>query len=137
MCVCVCVCVFVGVQERTSARAFNAGSRIDYVLVSKGLLDHVISCEILTDLPWKVNVRQRMHCKDSMINAVQCTVTHAAVCMLSNAKAHLCGACKPFGVCVCVCVCACSGVITHPYSSSCEVCKASVPSPHVTYPLEP
>ncbi|GIM03777.1 hypothetical protein Vretimale_8394, partial [Volvox reticuliferus] len=35
-------------EERTSARAFNVGLRIDYVLVSPGLLPYVESCEILT-----------------------------------------------------------------------------------------
>ncbi|EFJ48590.1 hypothetical protein VOLCADRAFT_104648 [Volvox carteri f. nagariensis] len=35
-------------DERTSARAFNTGLRIDYVLVSPGLLPYVQSCEILT-----------------------------------------------------------------------------------------
>uniref|UniRef100_A0A7S0WNY8 DNA-(apurinic or apyrimidinic site) endonuclease n=1 Tax=Chlamydomonas leiostraca TaxID=1034604 RepID=A0A7S0WNY8_9CHLO len=40
-------------EERTNARAFNRGCRIDYVCVSPGLLPHVTSCEILTDLPPK------------------------------------------------------------------------------------
>ncbi|GLI67278.1 hypothetical protein VaNZ11_011462 [Volvox africanus] len=35
-------------EERTSARAFNVGLRIDYVLVSPELLPYVESCEILT-----------------------------------------------------------------------------------------
>jgi hypothetical protein len=43
-------------QERTNARAFNAGCRIDYVLASPGLLPHIESCEILYDLPRKVCV---------------------------------------------------------------------------------
>ncbi|GBF96576.1 exodeoxyribonuclease iii [Raphidocelis subcapitata] len=36
---------------KTSARAFNRGSRIDYVLLSKSLLPLVTACEIRFDLP--------------------------------------------------------------------------------------
>eukprot|EP00887_Chlorella_sp_A99_P002530 scaffold6.g2530.t1 len=35
-------------NEKTSARAFNQGLRIDYVLASPGLLDRVASCEVLS-----------------------------------------------------------------------------------------
>ncbi|PRW56659.1 Exodeoxyribonuclease III [Chlorella sorokiniana] len=35
-------------NEKTSARAFNQGLRIDYVLASPGLLDKVVSCEVLS-----------------------------------------------------------------------------------------
>lgn len=35
-------------DEKTSARAFNEGVRIDYALCSPGLLEHVVSCEILS-----------------------------------------------------------------------------------------
>ncbi|GFR44092.1 hypothetical protein Agub_g5254, partial [Astrephomene gubernaculifera] len=34
-------------EERTSARAFNAGLRIDYVLVSPALLPYIAACDIL------------------------------------------------------------------------------------------
>lgn len=44
-------------QERKNARAFNAGVRIDYVLVTPSLLQRVVSCEVLLDLPPKVGVR--------------------------------------------------------------------------------
>ncbi|KXZ53641.1 hypothetical protein GPECTOR_6g558 [Gonium pectorale] len=42
-------------EERTSARAFNVGLRIDYVFVSLGLLPYVESCEVLSanDIPPK------------------------------------------------------------------------------------
>jgi exodeoxyribonuclease III len=42
-------------EERTNARASNKGSRIDLVLVSKCLLDRVVSCEIIStaDIPPK------------------------------------------------------------------------------------
>ncbi|KAG2429845.1 hypothetical protein HXX76_010627 [Chlamydomonas incerta] len=36
-------------EERTNARAFNVGCRIDYFFVSPALLPYVESCEILTD----------------------------------------------------------------------------------------
>ncbi len=35
-------------EERTSARAFNRGCRIDFAFVSPGLLPYVHSCEVLT-----------------------------------------------------------------------------------------
>ncbi|KAL3135379.1 minichromosome maintenance- protein, variant 2 [Trebouxia sp. C0010 RCD-2024] len=35
-------------DEKTNARAFNEGVRIDYALCSPGLLPHVVSCEILS-----------------------------------------------------------------------------------------
>lgn len=41
-------------QERTNARAYNRGCRIDYVCVSPGLLPLVASCEIVYSLPPKV-----------------------------------------------------------------------------------
>lgn len=42
-------------DEKTSARAFNEGVRIDYVLCSKRLIDQgqVVSCEVLTNIPPK------------------------------------------------------------------------------------
>ncbi|KAG2496320.1 hypothetical protein HYH03_005552 [Edaphochlamys debaryana] len=47
--------VFTVWEERTSARAFNVGLRIDFVLASPGLLPYVQSCEVLTanDIPPK------------------------------------------------------------------------------------
>ncbi|KAK9908864.1 hypothetical protein WJX75_003939 [Coccomyxa subellipsoidea] len=43
-------------DEKTSARAFNEGVRIDYALLSPGLLEHVVSCEVISTLPpkWRV-----------------------------------------------------------------------------------
>lgn len=40
--------VFTVWEERTSARAFNQGLRIDYILCSPGLLPHLRSCEIVS-----------------------------------------------------------------------------------------
>jgi exodeoxyribonuclease III len=42
-------------DEKTSARAFNEGLRIDYVLATPGLMERVVSCEVLgiEDLPPK------------------------------------------------------------------------------------
>ena len=42
-------------DEKTSARAFNEGQRIDFVLATKGLVEKITSCEILssTDIPPK------------------------------------------------------------------------------------
>lgn len=37
--------------EKTSARAFNMGSRIDYALASPGMMEHIVSCEFAPDLP--------------------------------------------------------------------------------------
>lgn len=39
--------VFTVWDEKTSARAFNEGVRIDYALSSPGLMEHIVSCEIL------------------------------------------------------------------------------------------
>ena len=35
------------------AGRFTQGVRIDYILASKGLLDKVVSCEVILDLPPK------------------------------------------------------------------------------------
>ncbi|KAJ9505454.1 hypothetical protein QJQ45_010120 [Haematococcus lacustris] len=40
-------------EERTSARAFNAGCRIDLILLSPELLPQVLACDIVTDVPPK------------------------------------------------------------------------------------
>lgn len=34
-------------DEKTSARAFNEGLRIDYIFASPGLMQHVVSCEVV------------------------------------------------------------------------------------------
>jgi len=39
--------VFTVWDEKTSARAFNEGVRIDYVFATAGIMPHVVSCEIL------------------------------------------------------------------------------------------
>ncbi|GFH07969.1 DNA-(apurinic or apyrimidinic site) lyase [Haematococcus lacustris] len=45
-------------EERTSARAFNAGCRIDLILLSPELLPQVLACDIVTDVPPKVTRQQ-------------------------------------------------------------------------------
>ncbi|MEW5316238.1 MAG: hypothetical protein WDW38_007619 [Sanguina aurantia] len=40
-------------DEKTSGRAFNIGARIDYFLVSPGLLGRVVGCSIIMDIPHK------------------------------------------------------------------------------------
>eukprot|EP00892_Ulva_mutabilis_P000637 jgi/Ulvmu1/10574/UM065_0028.1 len=40
-------------NERTNARAYNRGLRIDYTMCSQGLRPHVVDCQVKLDLPQK------------------------------------------------------------------------------------
>jgi len=90
-------CLCMPLQERTNARQRNAGLRLDYVLVTPGLLDRVRSCEIVTDIPPKVR-----------------TQAQSAFALHACTRVRLCTYC----MCLCRCVCTCTQI--------CQWCKASL-----------
>jgi len=60
-------------DEKTSARAFNEGVRIDYILLTSGLVQYIKSCEIMSSQEvarsWSDHAPVKMHIDDELFTS--------------------------------------------------------------------